>query len=254
MTEIRPAQFPDDMAAVQAIFREYVASPSVSLDFQDYKAEFADLPGKYAAPRGQLLLAWKADAVVGCAAFREVDATTCEMKRVYVRPAARGEQLGVLDHDVRALRAAHESSGRAERGVGQVGPGAGGVHDHVCSEVELVACDVVAQTHLAVRGTDRLEELVFNGVAKREANGSVPVVGEEPIVAGTHGHASSNEEGLVTGAGDLKEDLLLTLENDLAVIGSPREIHQAIELDQLLARQRSFRRSVCRFLPLKGAA
>ena len=108
MTEIRPAQFPDDMAAVQAIFREYVASPSVSLDFQDYEAEFADLPGKYAAPRGQLLLAWKADAVVGCAAFREVDATTCEMKRVYVRPAARGEQLGrrLVQHLLQDARAA----------------------------------------------------------------------------------------------------------------------------------------------------
>ncbi|WP_439894179.1 GNAT family N-acetyltransferase (plasmid) [Ralstonia sp. 25C] len=94
MIDIRPARFPDDMAAVQAIFREYVASPSVSLDFQDYEAEFATLPGKYAPPRGCLLLAWKAGAVVGCAAFREVDAATCEMKRVYVRPTARGEQLG----------------------------------------------------------------------------------------------------------------------------------------------------------------
>lgn len=94
MIDIRQAQFPDDMSEVQAIFREYVASPSVSLEFQDYEAEFAALPGKYAAPRGRLLLAWQAGAVVGCAAFREVDAATCEMKRVYVRPAARGAQLG----------------------------------------------------------------------------------------------------------------------------------------------------------------
>ena len=90
MINIRQAQFPDDMSAVQAIFREYVASPSVSLEFQDYEAEFAALPGKYAAPRGRLLLAWQAGTVVGCAAFREVNAATCEMKRVYVRPAARG--------------------------------------------------------------------------------------------------------------------------------------------------------------------
>jgi GNAT superfamily N-acetyltransferase len=94
MINIRQAQFPDDMSAVQAIFREYVASPSVSLEFQDYEAEFAALPGKYAAPRGRLLLAWQAGTVVGCAAFREVNAATCEMKRVYVRPAARGAQLG----------------------------------------------------------------------------------------------------------------------------------------------------------------
>jgi hypothetical protein len=49
MTDIRPARFPDDLDAVVRIFREYVASPSVSLDFQDFESEFAALPGKYAA-------------------------------------------------------------------------------------------------------------------------------------------------------------------------------------------------------------
>jgi len=94
MTDIKPAKFPDDLEHVIAILREYVASPSVDLGFQDYEAEFAALPGKYAAPDGRLLLAWKRQAVVGCAALRRVDETTCEMKRVYVRPGARGENLG----------------------------------------------------------------------------------------------------------------------------------------------------------------
>ncbi|MEO8389466.1 GNAT family N-acetyltransferase [Polaromonas sp.] len=94
MTDIKSAAFPDDLERVIAIFREYIASPSVSLDFQDYEAEFAALPGKYAAPDGCLLLAWKEQAVVGCAALRRVDDTVCEMKRVYVRPNARGESLG----------------------------------------------------------------------------------------------------------------------------------------------------------------
>ncbi|MEO7887127.1 MAG: GNAT family N-acetyltransferase, partial [Polaromonas sp.] len=89
MTDIKSAAFPDDLERVIAIFREYIASPSVSLDFQDYEAEFAALPGKYAAPDGCLLLAWKEQAVVGCAALRRVDDTVCEMKRVYVRPNAR---------------------------------------------------------------------------------------------------------------------------------------------------------------------
>ncbi|WP_411880207.1 GNAT family N-acetyltransferase [Polaromonas sp. YR568] len=94
MTDIRHANFPEDLEHVVAILREYVASPSVSLAFQNYEAEFAALPGKYAAPEGCLLLAWKRQTVVGCAALRRVDASTCEMKRVYVRPDARGESLG----------------------------------------------------------------------------------------------------------------------------------------------------------------
>lgn len=94
MIEIKPARFPEDLEPVVAIFREYVASPSVSLDFQDYEPEFASLPGKYAAPDGRLFLLWKGGAVVGCAALRKVAGSICEMKRVYIRPAARGEGLG----------------------------------------------------------------------------------------------------------------------------------------------------------------
>ena len=37
--------FPDDGEAVLDIWREYVASPSVSLAYQDHEAEFASLPG-----------------------------------------------------------------------------------------------------------------------------------------------------------------------------------------------------------------
>lgn len=94
MTEIRHARFPDDLDAVIGIFREYIASVSVSLAFQDYESEFAALPGKYAQPAGRLLLAWRADEVVACVGLRQVDESSCEMKRVYVRPAARGENLG----------------------------------------------------------------------------------------------------------------------------------------------------------------
>jgi GNAT superfamily N-acetyltransferase len=96
MFSIRQAHFPVDQDAVVSIFREYVRSPSVNLDFQDYEAEFAALPGKYAAPDGRLLLAREGHTVLGCAALRRVDASTCEMKRVYVRPAGRGQNLGRL--------------------------------------------------------------------------------------------------------------------------------------------------------------
>src|SRR2546427_13266234 len=41
-----------------------------------------------------VLLAWKDGQPVGCAALRQVDAQTGEMKRVYVRPTVRSENLG----------------------------------------------------------------------------------------------------------------------------------------------------------------
>lgn len=94
MTKIHLAQFPADAHDVISIFREYVASPTVSLAFQGYETEFANLPGKYAEPEGCIMLARLEDAVVGCAALRRVNSTTCELKRVYVQPVARGSHIG----------------------------------------------------------------------------------------------------------------------------------------------------------------
>lgn len=94
MAEIRPARYPQDAAAVLAIFREFVASPRTDLGYQSNEADFAKLPGAYAPPSGGILLAELDRSAVGCVAFRRVTETICEMKRLYVRPAGRGLGLG----------------------------------------------------------------------------------------------------------------------------------------------------------------
>ncbi len=81
----------NDLATVRALLREYEASLGVSLDFQDFDDEVAELPGAYAAPGGALLIA---AGGAGCVALRRIDDETCELKRLYVRPAARGTGLG----------------------------------------------------------------------------------------------------------------------------------------------------------------
>ncbi|ARU06191.1 hypothetical protein CCO03_17275 [Comamonas serinivorans] len=92
--QLRDLDVAHELPQALAIFREYVASPTVSLDYQGHAAEFADLAGHYAPPQGGLVLAWRGDEVLGCAALRRVDAQRGELKRVYVRPAARGLRLG----------------------------------------------------------------------------------------------------------------------------------------------------------------
>ena len=75
---------------VRTLFAEYAASLPFALDFQEFDRELAELPGAYAPPRGALLLA----RGEGCVGLRPIDATTCELKRLYVRPSERGTGLG----------------------------------------------------------------------------------------------------------------------------------------------------------------
>ncbi|PZU45505.1 MAG: GNAT family N-acetyltransferase [Sphingomonas sp.] len=94
MMIIRHAVFPDDLASVLGIWREFIANSPVSLDYQGNDAEFANLPGKYAAPKGCVLLADRGSEIEGCIALRAVNTEICEMKRLYVRPHARGSHVG----------------------------------------------------------------------------------------------------------------------------------------------------------------
>lgn len=109
--QLREARDPADVEAVRALFREYQQSLGIDLCFQGFESELAALPGDYARPQGRLYLGLEAGVAAACIALRRLDATTAEMKRLYVRPAFRGRGHGrvlaqrVID-DARATGAA----------------------------------------------------------------------------------------------------------------------------------------------------
>jgi putative acetyltransferase len=76
------------------------------VDEDAWAAELAGLPGDYAPPEGALLVASSDGPPVGCVALRRLGGTACEMKRMYVGGAGRGQGAG------RALGDAIVAAGR----------------------------------------------------------------------------------------------------------------------------------------------
>lgn len=116
-----------DLETVKDLFTSYHKWLNLNLNFQDYEAEFSNLPGKYASDQGGcLLLAFSCSQEqslkpIGCLAMRKLNITgdvlssirnhlkalsmeepspvndatkCCELKRFFVTPSARGMKVG----------------------------------------------------------------------------------------------------------------------------------------------------------------
>ncbi|MGD9859987.1 MAG: N-acetyltransferase family protein [Marinobacterium sp.] len=94
MFEVVRAVFPADLEDVLDLYREYIDNTSVDLSFQGNEKEFDQLAETYSDEESKIFLLKKDTKPVGCAAFRKLDDISCEMKRVYIRPIARGRNLG----------------------------------------------------------------------------------------------------------------------------------------------------------------
>jgi ribosomal protein S18 acetylase RimI-like enzyme len=80
----------DTLDDARELILEYAASTGVDLSFQDFEREISTLGAFYE----QIFVEYVDETAAGCVALRRIDAETCEMKRLYVRPAFRGHDLG----------------------------------------------------------------------------------------------------------------------------------------------------------------
>lgn len=89
------ATSPEDIAAVKAIFLEYMAFIEdylgESLNFQGTEKEFAEFPDVY----DSLFLAKLDGQPVAACGVKPFKDGICELKRLYCRPEGRGRKLGL---------------------------------------------------------------------------------------------------------------------------------------------------------------
>ncbi len=92
---IRRAQSEDDVAAVRALFLEYLQFVEhylgQDLSFQGTEREFTNFPQTYDA----LFLAQLKGVPVGACGLKPFESGICELKRLYCKPTARGLGLGL---------------------------------------------------------------------------------------------------------------------------------------------------------------
>lgn len=102
MLTISQVESADQIAAAQELIREYISwwaetdlgDFTQTKTFRNFEDELATLPGVYAPPSGRLLLAAQNKLPAGCVCLKPHDANTAELKRLYVRPAFRGLNVG----------------------------------------------------------------------------------------------------------------------------------------------------------------
>lgn len=85
-----------DLDTVRQLFGHYARSLPFDLGYQGFEDEVASLPLPYVAPSGVLLVARGLDTgdVIGMVGLKRLTVDVAEIKRLYVRPAARGGGTG----------------------------------------------------------------------------------------------------------------------------------------------------------------
>jgi putative acetyltransferase len=84
----------EQLEQLRALMREYAAMPHTVGRWDSSTADIAALPTPFIGPTGLLLMAKRDGAALACGALLALDREYMEIKRVYVRPAARGLGLG----------------------------------------------------------------------------------------------------------------------------------------------------------------
>ena len=79
----------NDYATIKSLFVDYSQIKGAEGCFVSFEKELADLQSFYQG--GALYLGYEDETPVACIAIKKIDDSTCEIKRLYVKPEHRGK-------------------------------------------------------------------------------------------------------------------------------------------------------------------
>ena len=79
----------NDIEVVKELFKEYSQIKGAESCFVSFDKELADLEAFYSG--GALLVGYEDNTPVACIAIKKLDDTTCEAKRLFIKPEYRGK-------------------------------------------------------------------------------------------------------------------------------------------------------------------
>jgi len=91
---IKQADFPEDTQTLETLIHEYVSWLDMDLTSRGFYAEMAHIETVFSPPGGLFLIARCDGVAAGCVGLKRLPSHTAEIKRLYVKPAFRGQQLG----------------------------------------------------------------------------------------------------------------------------------------------------------------
>ncbi len=83
-----------ELDTIRQLFTEYEAELKEDICFQSFSEELTNPLKKYAAPGAVFIAYWNGEPAGCIALLAPGDNTSCEMKRLYVRPAYRQHGIG----------------------------------------------------------------------------------------------------------------------------------------------------------------
>lgn len=103
---IKAVETTDEFAAAQDLIRQYVNWLDMDLTFQNFEKKIESLPVTYGPPNGRLFLAFQNGKAVGVTGIKRLNETDCELKKMFVLPNSRGQNIGqqLLDECIDAAR------------------------------------------------------------------------------------------------------------------------------------------------------